>query len=183
MASVNWNGIKTWIAGEFLDIGLANEQLSENLQWLYEKNVQVTQYAGVSDIVVPVTNTGFVETGIEVGILKVDSDTTLRISLNFSLQLGTSGDVRLDFLVDDAIYASTRTATPDSSGLRTFRNLADYQPIVIDTLIEGVASGYHTVKLVGGCSVASTNLTFNLTNTVGQIVAEEYGKPQVTYAV
>ena len=175
MPSVEWANPKDWLEGEKLKADEFDEQLTNNLIWLFEKNYDVVQVSGVSDY-----QTSSL-TPVAVGVLtlqinKVADETVLRFGGTWSMYSNTgSAFTYFDVRMDNSIYLSTGTTSPAAAGLLRYQQdtATIGTQISLEAWIDNVDAGYHTFELVWW--VGSGISTINVTNTIAQFSVEEYG--------
>lgn len=179
MPSREWTDPKTWIEGEKLKADEVNEQLTNNLIWLFEKNFDVSQLSGVSDF--QTSSTTPVAAGVLSCIIRKFSDeTVVRLSFSGSAYNSTASQfVRFDVLIDNLYYASSGTGTPATGGLMQFQQdtAALTNQVSFEAFVPDIEAGVHSFQLMFW--VGANTATINVTNTIAQFSVEEYGVADV----
>jgi hypothetical protein len=179
MPSVEWTNPHKRLEGEKLKADEMREQFTNNLTWLFQKNFDIVQASGVSDY--QTTSTTPVVMGVMTCTLKKASDDTV-IRVGFTASAYNSASTNFlffDVLIDGAIYASSGTGTPDADGLVRYQQSGNAVPsqISLEAYIDNVSAGIHTFTMVWWTSAGTA--TINVTNTIVQMVTEEYGVTNV----
>jgi hypothetical protein len=180
MPSTDWHEPQEWLEGEKLTAQEMIEQLKDNLTFLFEKNFDVVQVSGVSDYQTTSTTVTPVSNTLVLTIRKYDIDTLVRLALNASVYSGTaSAFIYFDVWIDGTYYASSGTSTPAAAGLVRYQQ--DTASVVaqlsLEAYIPDIDEGQHTFVLVWWVSAGTG--TINVTNTIAQFSAEEYGVANV----
>lgn len=180
MPSTDWTDPKTWLEGEKLTADEINEQLRDNLIWLFEKNYDMVQVSGVSDYqttsLTPVTNGVLI-----LNINKVRDDTVLRFGGTWSVYSNiASAFIYFDIRMDNSIYLSSGTTTPAAAALLRYQqDTANVvSQISLEAWIDNIDAGLHKFELMW--YVGSGTGTMNTTNTIAQFYGEEYGVADVS---
>lgn len=181
MPSVLWTDPKTWVEGERVSANELSQQLSDNITWLYERNIDVSQVSGVSDYLSPNVNQ-WSTIGVLRCTLNKERDETL-IRTCFSGGIAHSqygGIVWLDVLIDNSYYASSLTPTPLTDGISSLRGLGSLYTMntKFDFYIPNILSGVHEFRMQWKTNLTQASL--NVTNTIAQFSVEEYGVANVS---
>ncbi len=181
MPSVEYTLPKDWVNTERVTAENLNEQLRDNITWLFEKNLVVAQRSGVTNETTTVTTAPTTSVFVEIFDLSIDKsleDSALRIELSASIAISSAGArLRFDVIIDNSYFLSSGTSTPNSDGVAYHEFPAANRdfPMAFGRFLDNVAAGSHRVQLVWWVSAGTG--TVNITNTVAQFSVEEYGVP------
>jgi hypothetical protein len=176
MPSTFWVDPKTWLEGEKLKADEVNEQVRDNLIWLFEKNYDIVQVTGVSDYQTTSTSAAVVAAALQLQLSKAVDETVLRFGMTLSAyNSSASAFITFDIRMDSNIYLSSGTTTPATNGLVRYQQdtASIGSQITMDAWVDNVDSGLHIFELVWWVSAGTG--TINVTNTIAQVSVEEYG--------
>lgn len=170
-----------WKNGETLTAEKFNTRIEDNLQWLRNRNYKnVVIRNGASDLTLSTLATW---RAISPSALYVDIETQgsdVMITLNCGVaNAGVNGITYMDFFVKPkdktGFFLSSLTATPLTTGLYTqqagssYNRCATYKFLWVDVPAEAYRITPYWYTTVGAS-------TLNITNTLVELSAEEYGK-------
>lgn len=177
-----FNRIREWVDGEKLTALKFNEQIDQNIEWIRKRNISVvTVRNGISDWSQTTLDTW---QAIDPTVLFVEITTrgeggNLLITANLNItNAGVTGGTLLDFFIqphgEGGFYLSSLTTTPLTDGLfeeefgSGYSQRKSYQFLWLNTPANSYKITVYWLAKIG------TN-SLNYTNTVNQLIAEEYG--------
>lgn len=181
MPSTLWTDPKTWIEGEKVSANELTQQVSDNITWLFERNIDVAQVSGISDYTTGSSTTWETLGALRCTLNKATDASLIKATFSASAYNTVNGGYTyFDILIDNSYYASSLTSTPLTEGLRGFRqNGSSYvNSVAFEFYIRDVLKGVHEFRMVWYSSNTGGNV--NVTNSIAQFSIEEYGVANVT---
>lgn len=174
MTSNLWNNPRQWASGEALTATKFNQQIKENMTHLREKNYGVATLRGNTDLLYNGASLALITNALNVSIVTTGNDIKLTFMGTLYNNSGVTHLERLDVKVNNNWFISSLTSTPLSDAWLTLRSTNTiYTPIYAEFLLTDMPAGSYLFQPYWSSS--SGNMGLNLTNTICQFKAEEYG--------
>lgn len=169
---MTWYDPRVWQSGENLTATKLNEQLSGNMNYLFQRPRSIVTVRDGTDISLVAQSTGvFVEVDDSVFTLEIETfGGDVRLFANFSVFVtgASSRHLIFDWLIDDTDYVSSLTPSALNKGVwdNTIAS-AQYEMVELDIIVEGLEAGVHTFKLRHSCDYAASIISAEAVIQVG----------------
>jgi hypothetical protein len=167
-----WTAPRTWLLLEQITATYLNEQVRDNLDYLFNRPRSIIDIANGSNI--NVTSTTFA--AVDDNQFTVELETAggdVELNLRLQVSVPANAVVAIDFLIDNTNYVSSGTSTPLTNGISTVpqTTAAVVGTTNVRAVVQGLSAGVHNFKLRMRTSTGTAVVT--LANILTQLSAWE----------